>query len=136
MFSTTTMASSTTNPVEMVNAMSERLSRLNPARYITPKVPMSDTTTAMLGMNMARRSRRKTKTTPMTRTTDRMRVRCTSSMEARMVLVRSITTLRSITGGMEAFNCGISFVMASTVLMMFAPGSRETTSSTEGLPLA
>jgi hypothetical protein len=28
MFSTTTMASSTTNPVEMVSAISERLSRL------------------------------------------------------------------------------------------------------------
>ena len=40
MFSITTMASSTTNPVEMVSAISERLSMLKPARYITPKVPM------------------------------------------------------------------------------------------------
>jgi hypothetical protein len=43
------MASSTTNPVEIVNAMSERLSTLKPSRYMTPKVPMSDTGTATLG---------------------------------------------------------------------------------------
>ena len=35
MFSMTTMASSTTKPVEMVSAISERLSRLKPSRYIT-----------------------------------------------------------------------------------------------------
>ena len=48
-----TMASSTTNPVEMVSAMSERLFRLKPARYMTPKVPTSDTGTATLGMVVA-----------------------------------------------------------------------------------
>ena len=38
-FSITTIASSTTKPVEMVNAMSERLSMLKPNRYITANVP-------------------------------------------------------------------------------------------------
>ncbi len=37
MFSIMTMASSTTKPVEMVSAMSERLFRLKPSKYITPK---------------------------------------------------------------------------------------------------
>src|SRR5216684_4240508 len=37
MFSRTTIASSTTNPVEIVSAMRERLSRLYPKRYMTPK---------------------------------------------------------------------------------------------------
>src|SRR5216684_519176 len=40
MFSIITIASSTTKPVEMVKAISERLSRLYPSRYITPKVPV------------------------------------------------------------------------------------------------
>ena len=48
-FSITTMASSTTNPVEMVRAISERLSRLYPNRYITASVPISETGTATRG---------------------------------------------------------------------------------------
>ena len=48
-FSITTMASSTTNPVEMVMAISERLSRLYPNRYITANVPISETGTATRG---------------------------------------------------------------------------------------
>jgi hypothetical protein len=54
MFSSTTMASSTTKPVAMVSAISDRLSRLKPARYMTAKVPASDTGTATLGMSVAR----------------------------------------------------------------------------------
>ena len=48
-FSITTMASSTTKPVEMVMAISERLSRLYPNRYITANVPTSETGTATAG---------------------------------------------------------------------------------------
>ena len=40
MFSITTIASSTTNPVAMVSAISERLSSVYPIRYIAPKVAM------------------------------------------------------------------------------------------------
>ena len=40
MFSIITMASSTTKPVEMVSAISERLSRLKPISFMTPNVPM------------------------------------------------------------------------------------------------
>src|ERR1700730_5689408 len=42
MFSIITIASSTTNPVEIVSAISERLSRLKPTRYMATKVPTSD----------------------------------------------------------------------------------------------
>ncbi len=49
MFSSTTMASSTTKPVATVSAMSERLSRVKPAKYITMKVPTSESGTATLG---------------------------------------------------------------------------------------
>ena len=54
MFSMTTIASSTTNPVAMVRAISERLSMLYPQRYITPNVPISEMGTATLGMKVAR----------------------------------------------------------------------------------
>ena len=70
MFSRTTMASSTTKPVAIASAMSERLSRLYPQRYMTPNVAMSETGTATLGMSAARTFRRKTKTTKMTSRTE------------------------------------------------------------------
>ena len=63
MFSITTMASSTTKPVEMVSAISDRLSRLKPTRYITANVPISETGTATVGISVARGLRRNRKTT-------------------------------------------------------------------------
>ena len=60
MFSIMTMASSTTKPVEMVSAISDRLFRLYPHRYMIPNVPMSERGTAMPGMMVARTERRKT----------------------------------------------------------------------------
>src|SRR3984957_12305575 len=62
-FSIMTMASSTTNPVEMVSAMSDRLSRVKPMSFMTPKVPMMASGSAMLGMTVAQNLRRKTKMT-------------------------------------------------------------------------
>src|ERR1035441_7227024 len=73
MFSITTMASSTTKPVEIVNAINERLSMLKPNRYMTAKVAISDAGTATVGISVARQLRRKMKTTRITRTTERMR---------------------------------------------------------------
>ena len=84
-----TMASSTTKPVEMVRAISDKLSRLNPASFITPKVPIKVTGSATLGMTVAQNLRRKMKMTITTKATVSSRVNCTSVMEARMVSVRS-----------------------------------------------
>ena len=67
-FSSTTMASSTTKPVATVSAISDRLLRQKPSRYMTPKVPSSDTTVATAGMTVARTLRRKTLTTSTTST--------------------------------------------------------------------
>ena len=61
------MASSTTKPVEIVSAISDRLLRLKPSRYIAANEPMIDTGTATLGTAEARTSRRNTNTTRMTR---------------------------------------------------------------------
>ena len=61
MFSITTIASSTTNPVQIARAISERLSRLYSKRYITPNVPMMDSGTAILGMIVAQALRKNMK---------------------------------------------------------------------------
>ncbi len=63
---------------------------------------MSDTGTATLGMRVERTSRRKMKTTRMTRAIDRINVSSTSRTEERMVRVESTTTDRSIAGEIEA----------------------------------
>ena len=82
MFSVTTIASSTTNPVAMVSAIRDRLLRLKSSRYITPKVPTSDTGTATEGIAVARSERRNRNTTRVTRPTDSARVFSTSRTEA------------------------------------------------------
>ena len=69
MFSIMTMASSTTKPVAMVRAIRVRLLMEKPARYMTPKVPTSESGTARLGMMVAdslRRNRKITITTSAT----------------------------------------------------------------------
>ena len=78
MFSSMTMASSTTKPTDSVRAISERLSRLNPSRYITAKVPMMEKGSARLGMMVAEKLRRNRKMTPTTRAKVSSMVSCTS----------------------------------------------------------
>ena len=58
MFSIITIASSTTNPVEIVSAINVRLFRLNPIKYMMPNVPTSDRGTAAAGMTVADSVRR------------------------------------------------------------------------------
>ena len=135
MFSSTTIASSTTKPVEIVSAISERLSRLKPSRYIAAKVPMMDTGTATAGMSVARALARKTNTTAMTSTMAMTSVRCVSSSEARTVGVRSMATDTSVPPGSEACRRGSTARMPLTVEMMLAPGCRNTIRTTVFWPL-
>ena len=99
MFSIITIASSTTKPVAMVSAISERLSRLKPSRYITPSVPTSESGTDRLGMMVAGMVRRKKKITTTTSTTASASSNSTSATEARMVTVRSVSTPTSTAAG-------------------------------------
>ncbi len=124
MSSITTMASSTTNPVEIVRAINERLSMLYPQKYITAKVPIRDTGTATMGMRVARALRRNRNTTTMTRKMEMTSVRSTSFTEARIVVVRSRTVVMSMPCGMEALSDGNWSLMRWTVSIMFAPGWR------------
>ena len=55
--------------------------------YIAPNVPTSEMGTATEGMMVARQSRRKTNTTRITRSTERIKVRSTSATDERIVTV-------------------------------------------------
>ena len=90
----------------MVSAISERLFRLYPSRYMTPKVPISESGTATLGITVAEKLRRKRKITITTRPTVSISSNCTSLTEARMVVVRSVSTCTLMDCGSDAFNCG------------------------------
>ena len=63
------------------------------------------------------------------------RVISTSRTEARIVLVASTSTLRSMAGGMAARSWGRTAWMPSTVSMMLAAGWREMMMMIAGLPL-
>src|ERR1700678_2089249 len=124
MFSIITIASSTTNPVEIVSAIRVRLFRLKPRAYIAPNVPTSESGTAMLGMIVAANVRRKTNMTATTSAMQRQSSNSTSATEARTVVVRSVRTVMLIAGGIVALSFGSSALILSTTSMMLAPGWR------------
>ncbi len=124
MFSITTIASSTTKPAATTSAISVRLLTENPARYMKPNVPTSDTGTATLGMIVAGRLRRKRKITSTTSATANSSSTCTSCTEARIVTVRSVSTATSTAAGSAAWSCGSCPLMRSTTSITFAPGWR------------
>ena len=95
MFSIITIASSTTKPVAMVSAMSVRLLIEKPARYMTPNVPISDNGTATAGITVAFTLRRNRKITMTTSATASISSYWTSRTDARIVVVRSVSTLTS-----------------------------------------
>ncbi len=72
--STTTMASSTTIPIESTMANSVEKFTLKPSAYIAAKAPMMVTGTVVAGTSMARQSCRKTRITISTRTAASMSV--------------------------------------------------------------
>ena len=127
-----TIASSTTKPVAMVSAISDRLSSPKPSRLMIAKVPISDSGSATAGMKVARSERRNTKITSTTSTTDMISVICTSSTEARIVSVRSMTMVSLIPDGMAACRRGSSAFTRSTVCTMLAPGWRWMSSTAAG----
>src|SRR5262249_20972514 len=85
MFSSMTMASSTTNPTDSDNAISDKLSRLKPSNFIAANVPTIEMGSARLGIDVADKLPRKMKITSTTRATVSSNVNCTSFTESRMV---------------------------------------------------
>ena len=111
MFSTTTIASSTTKPTEMVSAISEMLSRLNPTRYITAMAPSSDSGTTRPGITVTRTLRKNSRITSTTSAMVRPKVNSTSPTEVRMVSVRSDKMSTVTAGGITACRRGSACLM-------------------------
>ena len=82
--STTTIASSTTMPMASTRPKSVRLLRLKPMTFITAKVPMMATGTAIKGMIADRQFCRNKSTTRATRMIASRRALTTSSMHCRV----------------------------------------------------
>ena len=118
-----TMASSTTKPTEIVNPISEMLSRLKPPTYMTAKVAISDSGTATLGITVAQTVRKKMKMTTITSVIVSIIVICTSCTAARVTAERSETRSTWTEGGIDCSSCGISSLMRSTSARVFAPGA-------------
>jgi hypothetical protein len=135
MFSITTTASSTTKPVAMVSAISDRLFRLNPSRCMTAKLPASDTGTTTAGMSVARALRRNRNTTRMTSPTAIASAISTSCSALRIVTALFDTTWSVAEAGRLAASSGSSALTRSTVSITLLPGRLNTTSSTVGWPL-
>jgi len=118
----TTIASSTTKPLAIANAIRDRLSKENPHRYITEQVPISDTGTATAGTSVAGMLRRNRKTTRITSNTEIINVISISCTEARMVWVWSRMVKMCWPRGMEACKDGSAALIASTVVITLTPG--------------
>src|SRR5579859_5860428 len=103
-----TMASSTTKPTAMVNAIKDKLSRLKLSTNIIATVPNSARGTVMPGMMVAQEFRKNRKITATTRMMVIPKVISTSRTDALMVVVRLATVSTLIEGGTEASACGSS----------------------------
>ena len=75
---------------------------------MAPNVPISDTGTATAATKPARAERRKAKVTSTTRITLMISACSTSRSAARIVVVRSLTTVRSTSLGIAACSSGSS----------------------------
>src|SRR6516165_11860324 len=103
-----TIASSTTNPTEIVRPISDMLSRLKPQTYMTANVASSDSGTATLGITVAQIVRKKREMTTITRPIVNSMVNCTSLTAARVTSERSDTRSMLIDGGIDCCSCGMS----------------------------
>ncbi len=84
MFSSTTMASSTTRPMASTMASSVSVFTLKPKRYMNMNAPTSDTGIVTSGISVARRLRRKRKITSATSSTASTMVRKTPLIDCSM----------------------------------------------------
>ena len=124
MFSSMTMASSTTKPTDSVNASSVMLLIEKPNAYIAPQVAMSDTGTASDGIRVAEAERRNRKITSTTSATAMPSVSCTSTTAARIEIERSLRTSMAIAAGTWARNAGRRSLTESTTATVLASGWR------------
>src|SRR5271168_3041619 len=114
MFSSMTMASSTTKPTDSDKAIKERLFKLKPKMRMAANVPIIEIGSARLGMTVAERLPRKRKMTQTTSPMVSSNVNCTSSTELRIETDWSYNTVSLTESGNNIWNCGKSILMLST----------------------
>ena len=126
MFSSITIASSTTKPIERISAIIERLLRLKFSISMTAKVPRMEKGSASAGMSVADPLCRKRKMTPTTSASVTAIVSWTSLNALRMVRERSCRGVRCAEGGSWVSKVGSSVRTASAIAIVFVPGCRIT----------
>src|SRR5581483_6395467 len=134
MFSTTTMASSTTMPIASTSPNNDKLFSEKPNAASTAPVPTNEIGIAMIGTNAARQLCKNTSTTSATSTTASNNVCSTAEMDFSMYSVGLYGMRYAMPGGNDfAASANDSFT-ASAVVSAFEPGSCEMAMATVGLP--
>ncbi len=133
-FSTTTIASSTSSPIDSAtpNIVSVLIEKPNAAS--TPNVPRSTIGTAIVGISVARRSCRNTKITMNTRPIASSSVSTTSSIDVRTNGVVSSGYVGCSPGGKNGSSRFSVALIASTVSSALAPIASRIASPAAGLP--
>ena len=106
MFSSITMASSTTKPMAKTKANSVKVLIVKPARAMMANVPIKLTGMVMIGMIEARKVLRKTKITKATKITASTMVLKTLLMDLSMKTELSLATLMAKSAGISCFKRG------------------------------
>ncbi len=122
MFSSTTIASSTTRPIASTIASSVSVLIVKPNRYISANAPISDTGIVTIGMIVARRLRRKKK---MTSTTSRIASTIVSNTDA---IERSMNT--------DVSYATTSFMPGGRFSLIFSTSARTPRDSSSGFATA
>ena len=131
MFSSITIASSTTKPMERMSAIIDRLFSEKPSICMTANVPRIENGSASAGIIVADPLCRNRKMTPTTRSSVTTIVAWISENALRIVRERSWRGVRCAAGGICASNCGRSFLTASVTSIVLTPGCRITCSMIE-----
>ena len=126
MFSSMTMASSTTKPIERISAIIDRLSKVKLSTCITAKVPRIENGSASAGISVAEPLWRKAKITATTSSSVISIVHWMSLNASRMFFERSPRMVRWTDGGSACWNDGSRARTASVTSMVLLPGWRIT----------
>ncbi len=122
MFSSMTIASSTTNPIERISAIIDRLSSVKPSTAMTANVPRMENGSASAGMIVADPLCRNRKMTATTSASVIAIVHWMSVNASRMFFDRSPRIVRCTEGGSSASNAGSRFRIASVTAIVLLPG--------------
>ena len=135
MFSSTTMASSTTRPMASSMASSVSVLRENPHAPIRMKEPMSETGIATKGTSVARKERRKSRITSTTRPSEMKSAIITSRIEAPAKCASSEPIMMSMPSGRVGLRRSISSRTPWEMARVFDWLCRRMAMPTASLPL-